>query len=347
MKKRIDEINVLRAFACLSVVLVHISAIPVSTLRRSYVLMGFTVLNRAVKYTTPAFIFMSGLLLVYIYKDREFNYFKFLKKRLKSTLIPYFIWTVIYYAYFIKRGYYVFSLEFFMENLLLGKMSFHLYFIVTITQFYFLFGLIRYLFRKYNPHILLVGSFVINVLVIKYVHFKYTDRFFLQYIFFFTLGGYISIYIESFKAIIKKYKYPILLGHGGIVAYYAYQYYQYQFLQRSVDGFIVNMTWFIFSFISIVSLYGIAVWVTNRYKLLYKGFKEVSKASYYIYLSHPLVLTISNSFLKKVGILSISLRFVLNLIIVTGTVVSIAIIYTRIKETYFRNKKKRQVSTAK
>lgn len=331
MKKTIDEIFVLRGIACLSVVMVHLSAEVVVSLRESYLLMGFTVLNRAMKYTTPAFIFISGLILFYVYKDRDFKYLPFIKKRLSTILIPYFIWTVIYYGYFIYKGYYTFSLKFFIENLLLGKMSFHLYFILTITQFYLLFGVFRFLFKRYNSHLVIALSAVANILFLKYVNFQYEDRFFMQYLFFFSLGCYVATHLDFFKALLNKWKYAVITFHIGIVLYYAYQFYQYEIKKIPIDGFSAIMTWFIFSAISIISLYYVSMMITKRSKLLFKGLKEVSNASYYIYLSHPLMLIISNEILNKFGIISTSMRFLLNGVIVVSVVLTLAILYSRLK----------------
>ncbi len=334
MKKKVDEIYVLRAIACLSVIMVHISAEAVVSLRESYLLMGFTLLNRAMKFTTPAFIFISGLILFYVYKDRDFKYMTFIKKRLSTILIPYFIWTVIYYGYFIYKGYYTFSVGFFIENFLLGKMSFHLYFILTITQYYLLFGVFRFFFKKYNSHLILVLSAIINILVLRYVQFQYADRFFMRYIFFFCLGCYMAIHLDVFKNLLNKWKYAVITLHVGILLYYAYQFYQYQVKKLPVQGFTVLMTWFVFSALSIISLYYISTFITSRSSLIFRGLKQVSNASYYIYLSHPLMLIISNEFLDSFGIISTSMRFLLNCIIVISIVFTLSIAYSRFKTNF-------------
>lgn len=331
MKKTVDEIYVLRGIACLSVFLVHLSAEAVVSLREGYLLMAFTMLNRAMKYTTPAFIFISGLILFYVYKDREFKYLPFIKKRLSTILIPYFIWTVIYYGYFIYRGYYTFSIKFFMDNLLLAKMSFHFYFILTITQFYILFGVFRFFFKRYNSHLIIVTSAIINIVFLKYIHFQYVDRFFMQYMFFFSLGCYVATHLDIFKTILKKWKYAIIALHIAIILYYSYQFYQYQIKNVPINDFIAIMTWFIFSGISIISLYYVSTLISSGSRLLFRGFKEVSNASYYIYLSHPLVLILSNDFLNRIGIISTSMRFLLNTVIVVSVVLTLSITYSRLK----------------
>jgi len=74
-KERIDETNIIRGIACLAVVLVHITAGPVTSLREGSIhSIIFTLLNRGAKFTTPTFLFLSGLTLFYSYEERDFKY---------------------------------------------------------------------------------------------------------------------------------------------------------------------------------------------------------------------------------------------------------------------------------
>lgn len=121
-RERIDETNIIRGIACLAVVLVHITAGPVTTLKAGSIhSIIFTLLNRGSRFTTPTFIFLSGLTLFYSYEARDFKYCNFLKKRFKATLIPYGIWSVIYFLYFYSQGIYSLSPKLFIENILLAK----------------------------------------------------------------------------------------------------------------------------------------------------------------------------------------------------------------------------------
>ncbi|AKL94806.1 hypothetical protein CACET_c13410 [Clostridium aceticum] len=345
MKKRIDEVNILRAIACLAVVMVHISAIPVSTLQSDSIHMKiFSLLNRSVKFTTPTFIFLSGLTLFYSYKDKRLHYFSFLKKRLSITLIPYFVWTLIYYKYFIHEGYYVFSWSFLIENILLADMSYHLYFILTILQFYLLFGVFLYAFKKFPSHFVLGTLFVISLLTIKYVRFPYMDRFFARHVFFFGLGCYAAMNIDMLREKLLKYQYLITAGYIGISSYYGYQFYQYYGLGKPIKSFTIELTWTIFCFIAIMFYYVVAYHIANKQNsILNKTLKKVAKASYYVYLSHPLGIFLSEKFLTNAGMLSITRRFLLNVIIVYGTVVPLAILYTSLKGNLTQNYKSRKL----
>ncbi|SNS09473.1 Surface polysaccharide O-acyltransferase, integral membrane enzyme [Anaerovirgula multivorans] len=349
MKKQINEANILRGIACLAVVLVHISAIPVSTLQSDSIHMKiFSLLNRSVKFTTPTFIFLSGLTMFYSYKDKTFHYFSFLKKRFSATLIPYFLWSLIYYKYFIDQGYYIFSWDFLIENLLLADMSYHLYFILTILQFYLLFGVFLYIFKRFNHNYILIFLLAISIFTVKYVRFPYADRFFARYAFYFGLGCYTAMYIDIIREKLLKYKYLITAGYISISCYYGYQFYQYYGLERSIDNFTIELTWFSFCLIAIMFYSLVAYQIaTKENSVLYGALKKISKASYYIYLSHPLAIFVSEKFLTNLGMLSITRRFLLNIIIVYGMVVPLAVLYSSLKyklTQYFKSRKRKKVT---
>jgi len=331
-KERIDETNIIRGIACLAVVLVHITAGPVTTLREGSIhSILFTLLNRGSRFTTPTFLFLSGLTLFYSYEERNFQYGKFLKNRFNSTLIPYGIWSAIYFAYFYSQGIYGLSPKLFIENILLAKMSYHLYFILTITQFYILFGGFLYVYKRFNSHILLSLSLVANLLFLKYVSMPYSDRFFMTYIFFFSLGCYVAKNLSAVKKLVVKLRYVLLIGYISIVLYDSYLFYQYYILNKQVDVFGVLLVWILFTTTSILLLISIGISVLEKHIMLNKTLKTISKSSYYVYLSHPLILNISDKWLLQIGIYSITGRAILNFIIVYSVTLSLSIGYTKLK----------------
>ena len=337
-KERLTEVNYLRAIACLAVIFVHITA-DLIFLETAGPLtkLGLSFLNRSLKFTTPTFIFISGLILYYNYHDRRIDYRRYWKRRFKVIIIPYVLWTCIYYLYFINRGYYSFSWSFFLEKLLLADMVYHLYFILTILQFYLLFGVFRYLFNKYNANVLLVMFLTVNLLFIRYGYFKYSDRFFMQYLFAFALGCYFGKYYRDIKEKINNYKLPIILGYLGLCLLYTYEFYNLHILQNYIiDGFFVNLTWVTFSMMAIVFYYYVVVNLKgsnlNFIKII---LQKISDSSYYIYLGHPLMLFITREILNRFYLPSTTLNFVLTAILVLGTILPFSIIYKAKKDYIF------------
>ena len=334
----LKEIYILRAIACLSVILVHISAIPVASMESSNPILGvFILLNRATKYTTATFIFISGFVFFYRYHKHKFHYSTFLKKRFKNTLLPYVIWTILYYLYFIYEGYYTFSIRFLLDNFLLANMSYHLYFILTISQFYLLFGIFLKLFKRYNSHFLLLVFLIVNLLSLYFNKMQYADRFFTTYIFFFALGCYIARYYTTVKKLLNRFKTVLLFMYLSITLYDSYSFYNYYKLGKAINVYTVALTWFLFSLISIIFLLAISNYYQSKTE--HWVFKRISVSSYYIYLSHPFVLMLSNKLLDNVGIYSHSLRFIINIVIVYSATLFLCFNYTILKEKAFINSK--------
>ena len=334
MKKKVNELNIHRAIACISVVLVHISAglifLGTTGLEMKFLL---SFINRSLKFTTPTFIFISGFILFYVYQNREINYLSFWKKRLGVILGPYILWTIFYYGYFILTGAYNFSWEFFFEKLIFADMVYHLYFILIITQFYFLFGVFRYLFVKFNSHILILIFFLSNLLFMNNFYFKYVDRFFMQYIFFFALGFYLSKNYQEFKPKILANKFIITLSYLSACGIYAFQFIYMSVLNKPLfSGQTVNNICFIFSLISIIFYLLVSIKIEEgQLDYLKRFFYKVSDGSYYIYLSHPFVLILAEKVVRKLGLTSASLSFIILTFIVLGVTISGAIGYKSIK----------------
>ena len=329
--EELKELYILRTIACLSVILVHITAIPVAAMDTSNPLIYiFTLLNRGTKYTTATFIFISGFVFFYRYQDQVFSTLAFLKKRFKNTLIPYVIWTLIYYAYFMYEGYYGFSITFLVKNLLLANMSYHLYFILTVSQFYLLFDIFLKLFKRYNSHALILGFLLINLLSLYFNKMQYADRFFTTYVFFFALGCYLAKHYTTVRKILANNKTVLLFMYLSITFYDSYLFFSYYKLGKAINVYTVALAWFSFSAISILFLLAIA----NNYKSKadYWFFRRVSRSSFYIYLTHPMVILFSSKIQMKLGINSNSLQFVINTILVYSITLFLCFSYTSMKE---------------
>jgi len=250
----------------------------------------FSFINSSSTYVVPPFIFISGVTLYYRYKDCELDSFDFYYKRFKSTFIPYFIWVAIYNIFFIRYFGYELSIEFFIKNLMLGSMVYHLYFVVIIAQFYIIFPLILYLYKKYNILFLTIIVLLINLISSKYLVFKYSDRFFLNYIFFFGLGFVFVTYLDKINEFIKTHKLFIIIINVAVTIFYFMEVY----LERNYGIKInpIGYTWHVFSVTSILFYYYISIKIIERSGYINKTLKDISNNSYTIYLSHPIILII-------------------------------------------------------
>jgi len=333
MKEKIEEIKYLRVIGSLAVILIHTSADPVTQLTEGSIhILFFTLINRTLQFAVPLFIFISGFVLYYNYQHKqEFGYYNFIKKRLSGILIPYCVWTLIYYGFFIMAGYYTFSWEFFLRKLMLADMVYHLYFVLLIVQFYILFGVFLNLFRRFDNNLLLGLILIVNILFMKFIYFRYVDRFFLQYVFFFAMGCYFAGNRLTVKNYIESQKGYLLLVYLLIVGYFANQFYQYQVLKMEIDGFTIKLTWLFFNIISILFVYGLTVFYQTDNSTIRKIVNQIDMSSYNIYLMHPLILLVSQRFLKIIGYHSITGNFFINTLVIVITVIPFAILYEYFK----------------
>lgn len=324
-RDKLLELDYMRFIACFAVMIVHITATGVTDYVRGstpYVLS--LILNRSLKFTTPVFVFLSGVTGFYGYRNKEIEYVPFIIKRLKKVVIPYAVWCVVYYLVFIKLGYYALDLKFFIKSFFLGNMSYHLYFVIIITQLYLAGPLLYGIMKKCGRRIpLLVLSAVITALCVEYIRFNMSDRIFLKYMFFYMLGMYVTLEYNKFTGWIERHKGLTLAGYVFFAVLYT--------VASHYDMKIYTYAWFAFSFASILFAYCIGLSFKSRLVKLYGFIKLFGQSSYYIYLMHPLILTLMIIETANRGILSVTLRIILYFAVVIPVTVISCLLYTKVK----------------
>ena len=108
----IAELDLVRAFAIIGVIIVHATALTVVTLDPQSSLYGFYhLLNIAFKYGTPTFIFLSSFVLFLNYYHRPLDAAlikRFYTRRLLHVVLPYVIISILYFA---VKTYYYYSFD--------------------------------------------------------------------------------------------------------------------------------------------------------------------------------------------------------------------------------------------
>lgn len=336
-RDKLYELDYMRFIACLAVIIVHITATGVTGyIHGSFPHVIMLIINRSFKFTTPIFIFLSGVTSFYSYRKKKFEYFPFIKKRLEKVLVAYFFWCLIYYAAYIKLGFYSFDIKFLIDNIRLGTMSYHLYFVIIIVQMYIVGPIFYKLLKNSDKKIaILIVSAVITMICAEFIRFEYSDRLFVKYMFFYMLGIYVTLEYDKFIAFMNKYKFAIAAGYIIISAIYTYV--------SFMDMTIYMYVWFVFSVFAVFFIYSVGLTMKKTLVKIYSFIKLFGQSSYYIYLMHPLVLTLAIMYADNNGILSITKR----IIIYSATVIPITIIsclaFTAIKN---KIKKKRKAALA-
>jgi peptidoglycan/LPS O-acetylase OafA/YrhL len=315
----------MRFIACLAVMIVHISATGVTDyIHGSFPHIVMTLLNRSLKFTTPIFIFLSGVTGFYGYRNKEFKYFEFIKKRLTRVLIPYLFWCVLYYFAYIKFGFYGFDIKFFLKSVVQGTMSYHLYFVIIITQLYLMGPIFYNLVKKSKNRVrLLVISAIVTSLCVEYIRFNLSDRIFLKYMFFYMFGIFVTLEYKNFTTWLKKYKVYAIIGYIVIgLAYTLVSFYNMK---------IYSFVWFSFSTVSILFVYLVGLFAKEKLHKLYGFIKVFGQSSYYIYLMHPIVLTTMIILAADKGILSVTTRLIIYFAVVIPVTIISCLTFTIVK----------------
>jgi len=329
---KLYELDYMRFIACLAVMAVHISATGVTEyIHGSFPYIVMLIINKGLKFTTPVFVFLSGVTSFYSYRKVEFKYFAFLKKRLSKVLVAYFIWCIIYYMVYIKLGIYTKNSSF-IEKVLNGTMSYHLYFVIIITQMYIIGPLFYKLLKNSNKKVLILFiTSIITLLCAEFIRFELSDRLFLKYMFFYIFGIYVTLEYNKYLSWINNNK--GFVGAGYILTGLIYIIVSYY------DMVIYIYVWFAFSIASVLFVYYVGVVLKDKFKNIYNFIKLFGQSSYYIYLMHPLVLTMTILYAENHAILSVTKK----LMLYTATVVPVTIVscltFTVMRNKIFKRKK--------
>lgn len=335
-KDKLYELDYMRFIACFAVMIVHITATGVGEYIHGslpYTLM--LLINRSLKFTTPVFIFLSGVTSFYSYsnKNNRFNYIDFLVKRLSKVLVAYIIWCIIYYTAYIYLGYYTLDIKFFVKNVLQGTMSYHLYFVIIIVQMYIVGPIFYFLLKNTEKKVpILIFAGIITYLCAEFIRFNLSDRLFLKYIVFYILGIFVTMEYNKYLLWIKKNKVFIIAGYIILCLIYT--------LVSYYNSVLTTLVWFLFSSISVFFVYLVGLFIKEKLKNIYSFIKVFGQSSYYIYLMHPLILTIMIIYAQN-NFLSVTSKILLY----TFTVIPITVI-SCLTFTIIRNKLKKAKKAA-
>jgi peptidoglycan/LPS O-acetylase OafA/YrhL len=246
-------------------------------------------------FSVPLFIFLSGYSLYSLYGKKDVNVLTFTKKRVLNTIIPYLVWSFIYYNIYTIIGI-NYTHKLFLRNLVLGKMSYHLYFIPIIIQFYIIFMIIRKIVNTISPYIVISGTIIIFVTyyykfknMVTFLHMPFSDRFFMTYLPFFILGIYMSIYSKYINSLIAKINIFII----GILTILFYSIANINYYVKNSPMLLKTpFIWTIYCLITIVFLYIISKEISKYFpkNILVK----LSKLTMTVYFCHPIVLLFIN-----------------------------------------------------
>lgn len=336
VKTRKTEISMLNILLCLMVVFIHVSSAPVSQLNKeSFQYVSVMVPWRLSAFVVQGFIFLSGLKF-FIKGTENFNYLQFLKKRIKTIIIPYLIWVMVYYVYFCSIGYFPFSIKDYIIYVINGSIVSPFYFIVAIVQFYVLMPLWIKLFSIIDKKILVALSFIIMILAKRYLpiligdSFLYYDRIFTTYLFYWVFGCAAGLNYESFKNFASK-TFLFSASAFAIIAI-ANSYFSLQsFAHGQYVPFLENLH-VVYCIAAILFTFGLFTILSNKGIELNGLLKNIDASSFYIYLSHCFVMNIVNHIIELCGIYSIGKAYLIRFLCVYIITITLCVCYIKFKK---------------
>jgi membrane-bound acyltransferase YfiQ involved in biofilm formation len=293
-KSTVNEIFLIRAFACISVVLLH--AIGVTT--KIYNVPSDALFSQArlgLLFATPLFIILSEFLLSYSYNEKLPR--GFFKKRTKYILAP-FVFMALFYALVVNLP--VFTWEGLVSVFFINVTGgYHGYFILIIFQFYVLHSIFIKFEKRFSPKWVLLVTFTLNVAYLAFFNLSSPPQAlpngdeiwrrwywfpFVAWIFYFTLAYYCGKYFEAFKTIVQKNLLVIILSVF-LSFFLLYNLYS-SFVIPSMSSKRVDILFYT------VGLWFLLFYISNKIKKVPLVIMLISKLSFGIYLLHPFYIRI-------------------------------------------------------
>ena len=341
-KSRIPAIEYMRGVSMLGVVGIHVGSQYLANPSPNLALVA--LFEIATRFAVPIFFFISAFGLFYhIDMDAPFDYAKFLRRRAKTVLVPYVVWSVFYMLHYtvLFRDTMLLHLNVLAKYLFFGFGSYQLYFMVILLWFYLLMPFWIWLVRRMTPKrlaVLLVlqiafdywSSFLFNANAIEnpYLRALAVNRlnyWVMHYVFIFVLGGWLAVHYGKFLEFIRRRRAAIsVLFFASLVSMLGYYY--YLILVRGYNaigaintahqlcplGVLYTMASSIFLFAIFTPDVASAV--------LRNALSFLGRHSYFVYLAHPLAITYLGLAFAKTGRVmtaSIAIAFYVAVVLLT------------------------------
>jgi len=311
-RKEIKELYYIRAIAAMGILLIHATGtFAIHSEFGSKAMYLGIFLNQFFRFGSPIFMMVSGLVLFYNYRSLdEFDMKGFYKKKVKFILLPYSLWSAIYFIYtsYINKLPITYdSLLGFIRGLILGENFAHLYFIFLIFQFYLVLPLlIKYLAKpmEESPFKVFSFFFIFQGLILIYGYYfrrpdatgllKLFNHYYWKTLFswssYFITGGIIGIHYDRLVDFIERRIGYISIGYVITTCLYVGHVYYNIWIHGGRDYYdnfgSIRPHTMIYALFTMPML----IWLTRKMVGRFNNIKDFGTYSFGIYFSHPLIL---------------------------------------------------------
>lgn len=333
MRKRIDEMEIMRGLAIIAIVLLHVTAYFMGSPGSHLAYKVSFFFNQVTRFALPLFMVMSGWALAYNAKPEEdIDYAVFIKKRVKNILTPYLVWSVVYFIFYLTYIHKVplgggkledvalFAqqpwqlIPIFLKNLLFGWNYVHLYFIILIFQFYLIFPLIIGPIRRVkSPLRFLTVASVLYILLMIYLFYfrvltgnlaldifvRYYAGMLISWYVYFLIGILIGMHFQAFNDFANKHSLKMIALYVLTTVLVLVE------AWSTSPGDIpkltsLRVTVFLNTLVSIFFYFRVSQLLKGR-KLGYKLVQITGRHSFTIYFVHLMLLVLLNNQLLRLS----------------------------------------------
>lgn len=309
MKERVKYCDTLKAISIILVILIHVFSIYrdlyINTNRVYYTIL--TLGDSFTRIAVPSFLMITGIFM--LSKKAEASYKSYLCKRMPKLIIPFIIFSIIYYVYEKVKAGEPLSLLYFCQTLTTyGGAKYHLWFMYEIIRIYLLIPFISILIKgikKKELKNLIILIFIMgNIINFIYLFsYKYNINLFrgmslsnLSICINYLLLGY---YLYNFD-IKKRTRTKIyILGIISIILMPIFDLLYIDNMRNDIT-FTVSSIFPIFPSMSCFLLFKYNYDKIKIPKIIENVAAKMANISLYIYMVHVIVLEYVNQFLQKI-----------------------------------------------
>lgn len=328
-KPRLAAIEYIRGISMMGVIGIHVGSQYLSNPSANINLTA--LFEVATRFSVPIFFFISAFGLFYnLDMNAPFNYRFFLKRRFKTVLIPYLVWSLFYlihdgilYGTGFPDPLHLLVLLFF------GNAKYQLYFLIILLWFYLLMPLWIWMVRR-------AGAVSLAILLVAQIAFDYWSSFspsfnlfiyglpdgsvlkpfllyrlnywVMHYLFIFILGGWLAVHIHSFRKFMQNHSCSITLfflaSLSLLLAYYYYLIGCIGYTPMEAINTAHQLCPAGIFYTIAASIFFFTIFTEQHYpSSLNPILHQLGRHSYFAYLAHPVAITYLSLFLQHHGIL--------------------------------------------
>lgn len=326
-KPRLAAIEYIRGISMMGVIGIHVGSQYIANTSANVSLIA--LFEVATRFSVPIFFFISAFGLFYnLDLAAPFDFKEFMKRRAKTVLIPYLVWS---FFYLLHDGW-LYGVGFpapgtLLQLLFFGNAKYQLYFLVILLWFYLLMPVWIRIVRH-------IGIKALTLLFLAQIAFDYWSSFstsfnlfvyglpdtsllkpfllyrlnywVMHYVFIFVLGGWLAVRIDAFLAFMKTHRTGITVFFWGSLAsllgYYCQLIFQsgYTLLEAINTAHQLCPAGIFYTLAA--SLFFFAIFTYQKYPAaLNPLLHQLGKHSYFAYLAHPIAIAYLSLLLQKSG----------------------------------------------